>query len=519
MSNPNYRPLLPATQPRPPPARPPPKRVRISSACDACRTKRTRCDGGRPTCAACTERSSECTYTKNDGRESRPTALKEENSSLNAKVAAFNDIVNLLKRMSPEAAQHALHRLSTGSDPVAMLKTLRGEPVQTVDSDEDTARSIFPAANSRCELELLVRHPIAYQALDMPSRAKSLRLHLSQFYSPPSTPSLQSTQTSTSLQGSSLFENSDNVDNFQSDLDPRHAQPYFDHRLAELHIDFWTSVSLPREIAAESISRYLEVQHPVWGLFDAWLFVRDLVQFKFDYCSPFMLNAVLAAALQFYTVVDPEAAKYSLACEKEAEALYKAETSLKSLPTLSGLAILHVSMTCHGEGNRGTEYLIAAIEAAKEIKLFGVPDALNTLNSDLDPGEALVATSATAWGLFNMAVHQSRFFSNTPIISFPPALPHPGDPTSGWKPDRSDKSDFYSIIERRMTNMDQVLSAFSRFWTVVNEVLQVYRNPENIGITLAFALSKYSKLLGLVDKLPKVMVDEARLSNHAFMFL
>lgn len=107
---------------------------------------------------------------------------------------------------------------------------------------------------------------------------------------------------------------------------------------------------------------------------------------------------------QFYSVVDPAASIHSVACEKEAEKLFQAETTPYSLPTLAGLALLHVSLTCHGEGNRGTVYLNTATQAAEDIKLFGVPDPLVSLNADLDSADARVGTSATAWGLFNMVV-------------------------------------------------------------------------------------------------------------------
>jgi hypothetical protein len=56
-------------------------------------------------------------------------------------------------------------------------------------------------------------------------------------------------------------------------------------------------VPLSNEAAAELISAYLEHQHAIWGVFDARLFVRDLIEQRFDFCSPFRVNALLGIAL------------------------------------------------------------------------------------------------------------------------------------------------------------------------------------------------------------------------------
>jgi hypothetical protein len=103
-------------------------------------------------------------------------------------------------------------------------------------------------------------------------------------------------------------------------------------------------------------------------------------------------------------MVDPQASSASVACEKEAERLFLAETNRNSVSTLAGMALLHVSLACHGEGNKGTTYLRAATQAAERMRLFGVSDALSTLDSNLVPTDAFAGTSAIAWGLFNIVV-------------------------------------------------------------------------------------------------------------------
>ncbi|PVH92276.1 hypothetical protein DM02DRAFT_544014 [Periconia macrospinosa] len=45
-----------------PPKAPAAKRPRVSMACRRCRTRKVRCNGGKPTCANCQESSEPCVY-------------------------------------------------------------------------------------------------------------------------------------------------------------------------------------------------------------------------------------------------------------------------------------------------------------------------------------------------------------------------------------------------------------------------------------------------------------------------
>lgn len=65
---------------------------------------------------------------------------------------------------------------------------------------------------------------------------------------------------------------------------------HFDPELVHFNIDFWTTVDISNVHAAEAISHYLETQHPVYGVFDAGLFVRDLIKPSFEFCSPFLVS-------------------------------------------------------------------------------------------------------------------------------------------------------------------------------------------------------------------------------------
>ena len=68
---------------------------------------------------------------------------------------------------------------------------------------------------------------------------------------------------------------------------------YCDERLHQLVISRWTKVAVTDEFAAEVISLYLETDHPLLGLFDADLFLDNLVSGELNFCSPLLVNALL----------------------------------------------------------------------------------------------------------------------------------------------------------------------------------------------------------------------------------
>ncbi|KAJ5934757.1 hypothetical protein N7466_004304 [Penicillium verhagenii] len=55
--------MAPSEDPSPTPEVRPSKRRRVAVACDACRSRKSRCDGTRPRCSLCTDLGFECMYT------------------------------------------------------------------------------------------------------------------------------------------------------------------------------------------------------------------------------------------------------------------------------------------------------------------------------------------------------------------------------------------------------------------------------------------------------------------------
>lgn len=69
-----------------------------------------------------------------------------------------------------------------------------------------------------------------------------------------------------------------------------------DPRLAQFELYHWLQTPVSTAFAARAISFYLTTNHPIVGLFDADLFLSDLVAHRTEFCSPLLLSSILSSA-------------------------------------------------------------------------------------------------------------------------------------------------------------------------------------------------------------------------------
>jgi len=67
-----------------------------------------------------------------------------------------------------------------------------------------------------------------------------------------------------------------------------------DYRLSRIDIGQWTGIPITSELAAHVISLYLEIDYPVLPLFNADAFLGDLIGGENNFCSGFLVSALLA---------------------------------------------------------------------------------------------------------------------------------------------------------------------------------------------------------------------------------
>lgn len=204
-----------------------------------------------------------------------------------------------------DEALDMLVELRSQTDTLAAMKHIKSNR----GLQEYNLPSFFPPPDQdSTEFELMTRYPILYPVstpLDFPQpSALSTR-------QPSQTASLEGElyggqSDSSSSQNLWLpdfrdFENSSIADPPSMTIDPsmtvEHDAPpiqtLFDPRLETVNFSNWTDVQVNNTEAAQAISDYLRLDHPLLGFFDADSFLNDLSSTNTQYCSPLLVNALL----------------------------------------------------------------------------------------------------------------------------------------------------------------------------------------------------------------------------------
>ena len=243
----------------------------------------------------------ECIYRADDPDGTRPVVLRRQIDLLQQELKDQQELLDYLKSVPETDAIELLRRLRSASSPSTVLSHARGNlHGRHRPSEHIAARAIGPPVNNDLEFELMVSHPVAYPVL-VPLDVTSIDVnpfplsdaHASRFPGNFDRPGIDrlaiepfavSNATKTPVYG------------------PSQATTYLDHRLGQIPIDYWTGVAVSKELAATLISFYLELDHPFLGLFDADLFINDLVLRRNEFCSPLLVNTLLYNA----SVREPE---------------------------------------------------------------------------------------------------------------------------------------------------------------------------------------------------------------------
>ncbi|KAK5112548.1 hypothetical protein LTR85_011240 [Meristemomyces frigidus] len=89
------------------------KRTLIESACAACRRRKSKCDGGRPSCSRCQTLRTDCAYEAEEG-ESRWSALRRRNQILETERAEVRELMTMMQTATEGEALEIFNRIRGG---------------------------------------------------------------------------------------------------------------------------------------------------------------------------------------------------------------------------------------------------------------------------------------------------------------------------------------------------------------------------------------------------------------------
>ncbi|KAL4910340.1 hypothetical protein BDW74DRAFT_144905 [Aspergillus multicolor] len=198
----------------------------------------------------------------------------------------------------------------------------------------------------------------------------------------------------------------------------------------------WTSVTDDSNYISHLISLYFSWNSPVQTWIDRDLFIRDMQSGNKDsqFCSPFLVNAVLAVACCYCHLSETSSVFGVILPGKqdfhdEAKRLLDQEEGNLSLTSFQGRCELYLSTWIMGKHMLGWQYLVDIADCARQ--LMAQRNAI-TLGADKDAHELLYAFDTAITGSFSaLSLHKQ---SNMPKPTTYNLLPPDHNPKDVWWP-------------------------------------------------------------------------------------
>ncbi|ODA84200.1 hypothetical protein RJ55_02718 [Drechmeria coniospora] len=491
------------------------------NACTECRKKRAKCDGQRP-CSRCRlQRDAECVY-EIPVRQSKEN-LRSEIENLRQRQRSSDVVFRALVR--PELWEEALRRLRGG---------------QTIDDISEWAGGAL-ASNRRSlpppvqPADLEIGQMTHFGGPSLGPTLAPIRLVLDGHQAGPRGDMGQSSLWHYSTHGQAdvgrRHSHADAMswvpdvrppqarvgswdDGMQTD-DVSEALPRLrglEQVLSPLNepemrrsAETWTTITGDVNLVQHLLALYFCWEYPTFASLSKEHFLRDFQDVRHRYCSPILVNALLALGCRFSTQprtrANPDDANSSGDhFFKESQRLLYQETDHHSLTTIQALGIMSIREASCGRDSESWYYAGQSIRLAVEM-------GLHRIHGDVDEDE-LAVQSATFWGAFALDHAWSLATGSLPQSSrFPHLPPKPAIigsiEASRWVPYTDDGAPLHRSCEQP-SNVRSVYKCFCELSELVHESLYLLHSPGKL-LTARDLLSIYTQYLNWYDSIPEVL--------------
>ncbi|RAK74629.1 uncharacterized protein BO72DRAFT_384319 [Aspergillus fijiensis CBS 313.89] len=296
-------------------------RIRTSRACDPCRQRKAKCNGGKPTCIQCDGLAIECTYS-----EQKRTLEQKELTLLRSTIRRHERMIQLISARP------------TNQDD----DTTDQDPTDSTPSQGETMEVILPSV-----VETIRRSASVHDAA----------MHLDQ-------------QVSTQRPGVTLGR----VQRAwlsrlsgKAELVCRH--PPYTVTAAEK----WTSV-VDSAVASHLFSLFFVWDNPTWHLIEPSVFLADFQSGRTQFCSSLLVHAILFFACHYsYDLEKPWDRREEMSIAKrlfrEIGRLWQRDKDNVCLTTVQASLILGLFFNASGKDKIGTQYIYYGGQMALQLGL------------------------------------------------------------------------------------------------------------------------------------------------------
>lgn len=240
--------------------------------------------------------------------------MERQIAELQLQLKQHQDVIQHLRSAPEHDALEIIRRLRSTPNLESVISSIKNSMTRERPSDIEAARATLPFTQSALEFELGVLHGNAYPAL---AEIDTSAINVSSiFEQQPTGRVLPYAATNALLESYETLA----VKTFDASsanglvcgppsplrgtsgrshsplLGPLQDRVFCDPRLRQVRFRYWTRVPLSDEFAASLLSVYFENEHAIIGTFDMSVFLDDLVDGRFEFCSSFLVSSLLYLA-------------------------------------------------------------------------------------------------------------------------------------------------------------------------------------------------------------------------------
>lgn len=468
-----------------------PKRRCVSTACIACRKRKSKCDGAVPSCAACASvYGTECIYDPNSDHR-RKGVYKDKVDSMKARNSTLQILIEAILNSTEEEAMSIVRRIRTCDS----LDSVAEHIIKHDDEDENIASELSDDEFDTTMAEQGER--------DLARKMGELRLE----------------NGSVRFIGgtSHLIYLAGPHENLNEEPHPEDYAPGTDP------ITTWTRVTDDPHLITHLINKYFTYHYPYFTTLSKKMFERDFLRGRAGlatdatvYCSSLLVNAMLALGCHFTDI--PEA--YGTPGDNRtkgdhffAEAkriiIENGEYEKPRLVTVQALAIMSVREAGCAREAKGWVYSGMSFRMAQDI---GLNLEIGGLEKERMSDHEIDARRITFWGCYLFDKCWSNYLGRIPLIpgnSFNVSKfdVFPDEDGEMWSPFPDSGFD-KSLAQPSRTRA--VALQLSKLSEISSDLLTFFYHPSHIGRSSgkAVELKKLSELHRRLEEWRKELPPE-----------
>ncbi|KAK7526961.1 fungal-specific transcription factor domain-containing protein [Phyllosticta citriasiana] len=442
------------------------KRRCVSTACIACRRRKSKCDGNTPACAACASvYNTDCVYDPGSDHR-RKGVYKKDIDQLRTKNSTLETLIQAILNYPEDEVPGLVRQIRTceSLDMVAEQILMKEQGLPNVDEEISPFSDSPPGAQPTFETQLS-------------GKMGHLRLEDgSQRY----------------IGGTSnliyLNQGADDSDNeLSASMVDQYAQQ-------EDPITSWTRVTMDRELVMHLINMYFVWHYSFFTTLTKNLFYRDFLlgnppgENGRKYCTPLLVNAMLALGCHFTSLPGARANREDSATAgdhffKEAKRIIMEndEHEKPRMTTVQALALMSVREAGCGREAKGWVYSGMSFRMACDLGLNLDSGGLSSGQRSLDDDEE-DARRVTFWGCFLFDKCWSNYLGRLPqlptsLITVPKFEVFPNEDSEIWC---AYTDSGFSQANAQPARTRAVARQISALCEISNDLMNAFYNPSDM---------------------------------------